>query len=60
MNKTVTLREIAHSRSGEKGNSCMVSVIAYDLADYPMLRQQVTVEAVTRLYGPIAKGAIRR
>lgn len=60
MTKTVTLREVAHSRSGEKGNSCMVSVIAYDPADYALLAAQVTVDAVRQLYGPIAKGDIRR
>jgi hypothetical protein len=59
-NQTVPLREIAHSRSGEKGNSSMVSVIAYDPKDYALLREQVTVEAVRKLYGPIAKGGISR
>jgi len=58
--KQTTLREIAHSRSGEKGNHSNVSVIAYELADYPMLREQVTVAAVTKLYGPITRGRITR
>lgn len=58
--KRVTLREIAHTRSGEKGNDSNISVIAYDLADYPLLRAQVTVDAVHRLYGAITKGTITR
>ena len=58
--KTVTLREVAHSRSGEKGNSSTISVIAYEMADYPLLRQQVTVEAVHKLYGAITRGDIKR
>jgi hypothetical protein len=58
--KTVPLREVAHSRSGEKGNKSTLSVIAYDHADYEMLRQQVTVDSVRRLYGPITKGEISR
>lgn len=58
--KTVTLREVAHSRSGEKGNSSTVSVIAYEMRDYPLLLEQVTVEAVRKLYGPITKGGIKR
>ncbi|WP_254067426.1 hypothetical protein [Burkholderia sp. L27(2015)] len=58
--KRTTLREIAHSRSGEKGNHSNVSVIAYELADYPILLQQVTVAAVEKLYGPITKGSITR
>lgn len=58
--QTMALREVAHSRSGEKGNSSMVSVIAYDPADYELLREQVTVERVRELYGPIVKGGIAR
>jgi len=58
--KTIALRELAHARSGEKGNDSNVSVIAYDPALYPLIRQQVTVESVRRLYGPITKGTIRR
>lgn len=58
--KTVTLREIAHSRSGEKGNNSTISVIAYDMADYGLLLEQVTVEAVGKVYGPITRGSITR
>jgi hypothetical protein len=58
--KQTALREIAHSRSGEKGNHSNVSVIAYELADYPILLEQVTVTAVKKLYGPITKGSITR
>ena len=58
--KTVTLREVAHSRSGEKGNNSTVSVIAYEMEDYPLLLEQVTVEAVRKVYGPITRGGIQR
>ena len=58
--KTLTLREVAHSRSGEKGNHSTISVIAYDMQDYALLCEQVTVEAVRNLYGPITKGDIKR
>ena len=58
--KTLTLREVAHSRSGEKGNNSTISVIAYDMQDYALLCEQVTVEAVRKLYGPITKGSIKR
>jgi hypothetical protein len=60
MTQTMALREVAHSRSGEKGNDSMVSVIAYDMLDYPVLLDQVTIEAVRAAYGPITKGEIRR
>lgn len=58
--RIVALREIAHSRSGEKGNNSMVSVIAYDQMDYPLLAAQVTVEAVRQVFGPITNGRITR
>lgn len=58
--KQTTLREIAHSRSGEKGNHSNVSVIAYEMGDYPILLEQVTVAAVKQLYGPITRGSITR
>lgn len=58
--KTVLLREIAHSRSGEKGRDSNVSVIAYEMDDYPLLREQVTVDAVKSMFGAITKGSITR
>lgn len=58
--KTLPLREVAHARSGEKGNDSNVSVIAYQMADYELLCNQVTVEAIAALYGPITRGSIVR
>jgi hypothetical protein len=58
--KRIKLREVAHARSGEKGNAANISVIAYDASDYGLLRDQVTVERVRGLYGPITKGSIVR
>ena len=42
---TVKLREIAHSRTGDKGNISNISVIAYDAKHYPLLLEQVTGRA---------------
>lgn len=58
--KRVTLREVAHARSGDKGDMVNVAVIAYREGDYPILRDQVTVDAARRLYGRICAGAIER
>ena len=46
------LREIAHSRTGDKGNTSNISVIAYDATHYPLLKAQVTADA--------GEGAFRR
>lgn len=58
--KTVKLREVAHCRSGEKGNHSNVSVIAYHPSDFVILLEQVTEASVRDLYGPITLGSIIR
>lgn len=56
----VKLREVAHSRGGEKGDTVNISVITYREEDYALIEKQVTVTSVRELYGPITKGDIRR
>jgi hypothetical protein len=58
--KTLPLREIAHARSGDKGDTSNVGVIAYDEADYPILRDQVTMDRVRLLYGDLVHGEVTR
>ncbi len=58
--KTIPLRELAHARSGDKGDTSNVGVIAYDEADYPLLREQVTAERVKALYGDLVRGQVTR
>lgn len=54
------LREIAHSRTGDKGNRSTISVIAYDLKDFPAIERAVTAERVRALYADIVKGEVDR
>jgi hypothetical protein len=56
----VKLREIAHSRSGDKGNISNISVIAYDEKDYPLLKAQVTSARVKALFAGIVAGEVTR
>ncbi len=56
----VALREVAFSRAGEKGPDLYVSVIAHDIADYPLLLEQVTVAAVQEAFAPILTGGVNR
>lgn len=44
------LREIAHSRTGDKGNIVTISLIAYRPEDYPRLAKVVTAERVSTLF----------
>ena len=54
------LRELAHSRSGDKGDTSNVSVIAYDAADYPRLARWVTAERVRAHLGEAVRGPVER
>jgi hypothetical protein len=54
------LYDLAHCRAGDKGNTSILSLIAYRAEDYPMLAARVTVDAVARHLAGIAEGEIRR
>ncbi len=54
------LRDLAHSRAGDKGNEANVSVIAFRQEDYLHLVRHVTAELVKAHFGPIVKGAVTR
>ena len=44
------LHRLAHSRTGDKGDTSNVSIIAYRAEDYPLLCQQLTVARVTEFF----------
>ncbi len=54
------LRQLAHSRTGDKGNTSNVSVIAYDPKDYERLRAWVTAERVKAHFADIVRGEVVR
>jgi hypothetical protein len=56
----VKLREIAHSRTGDKGNTSNISVIAYRETHYPLLREQVTAERVKAHFAGVVEGDVVR
>jgi hypothetical protein len=56
----VKLREIAHSRTGDKGSVLNVSVIAFDESDYPLIEREVTPERVRAHFGEIVRGEVLR
>ena len=58
--KLVALREIAFSRSGDKGDTINVSVIPYDKAHWDLIREQVTVDVVRKLYAGLVIGDVIR
>ena len=54
------LYDVAHCRAGDKGNTSILSLIAYRADDYPLLVECVTVDAVASHLRGIVLGEIRR
>ncbi|WP_420135784.1 AtuA-related protein [Rhodopseudomonas sp.] len=54
------LRDLAHSRTGDKGNTSNISVIAFDPANYALLREHVTPERIKSLFAGIVHGEVTR
>jgi len=56
----VPLSQIAHTRSGDKGDTCNIGVIAYEEKHYPVLVREVTAERVKQHFGDLVKGPVER
>ena len=56
----VPLSQLAHTRSGDKGDTCNVGVIALREVDYPILAREVTAERVKRHFVGMVKGEVER
>ncbi len=54
---TLPLHAVAHGRTGDKGNTANISVIAYRDAGWPVLLEQVDEARVLALFAPM--GATR-
>jgi hypothetical protein len=56
----VQLIKIAHARSGDKGDTANVGLIALKPEHYPILVREVTAERVKRHFAGICKGEVER
>ncbi|SFE92434.1 hypothetical protein SAMN05428981_11075 [Bacillus sp. OV194] len=54
------LKEIAHSRTGDKGNISNVSVIVYDMSDYERVKKSINADRVKEFFREIVKGDVIR
>jgi hypothetical protein len=54
------LRELAYSRSGDKGETSNICVFVYDPADYPALAERLTAEVVRTHFGDLVRGMVTR
>jgi hypothetical protein len=56
----VPLQHVAHARSGDKGNTSNICVIAYSEALYPHLKAQLTAERFRAHYAGVVHGRVDR
>lgn len=54
------LSRIAHTRSGDKGDTSNIGVIALDPRHYPVLVREVTAERVKQHMGDLVRGPVER
>lgn len=54
------LREIAHSRTGDKGNISNISLIAFEESDYEWIKDKVTAAVVKDWFQDIVEGEVIR
>jgi hypothetical protein len=58
--ESIQVGDIAHARSGDKGNRVNVGVVAEDAAAFERLRVQLTAERVSRYFDGLVEGEVRR
>jgi hypothetical protein len=56
----IQLTKLAHARSGDKGDTANVGLIALDERFYPILVREVTAERVKEHFAGICKGEVER
>lgn len=54
------LVELAHARSGDKGDTANVGIIANRAEDYPILVREVTAERVKEHFKGVCLGKVQR
>src|ERR1700730_6331096 len=60
MNPSFHLSDIAHGRSGDKGNHANIAIIAYTPAGYAWLRDNLSAEAVHEYFLPMKPSRVSR
>ena len=60
MSRRVSLRDIAHARAGDKGNTSNLSVFVYDGDHYDAVAAQLTGEYLKQEFGALLAGDITR
>jgi hypothetical protein len=56
----IELFYLAHSRTGDKGDSQTMSLIPYRPEDYGLIERQITADAVKKHFGKLTRGTVTR
>jgi hypothetical protein len=56
----VSLLQLAHARSGDKGDTANIGLIAYEPKHYPVLVREVTAQRVKQHFGSLCQGEVER
>jgi hypothetical protein len=59
-NERNLVRDIAHARAGDKGNTSNVNVWVYDPADFDLLKRTLTAERIKREFPQLMRGTVTR
>ena len=54
------VRDIAHARAGDKGNTSNVNVWAFDPADFELLKRNLTAERIKSEFPQLVRGKVER
>lgn len=58
--RSIPLYQLAHARTGDKGNRSNISVIAFQPEDFPLLLRELTVERVGEHFGFRSPSLVQR
>ena len=56
----IKLKDIAHGRSGDKGDAANIGIIAYEEKGYNIIEKHLTAEKVKEHFKGICKGKVER
>ena len=56
----IKLIDIAHGRSGDKGDAANIGIIAYDEKGYKLIEERLSAEKVKEHFKGICKGKVER
>ena len=59
-NERRIVRDIAHARAGDKGNTSNVNVWAYEPKDFELLKRTLTPERIKQAFPHLIRGTVTR